>query len=286
MRSNKIIYFMAICVIACGFVSCGNTYAKDAKLTTELDSINYAWGVANGAQIKEYYLSQDSTGDNMKALIKGVKEAVKKDDPTLRYYALGLNIGSSILEQGKGGMMGDSTLKVDADLMLGALIGAIKGEEVKISAEDADVYLRGIMEKIQSRRAEESFAENKKAGEDFLAENANRPGVVVTESGLQYEVLVAGKGEKPAATDKVSVHYQGTLIDGTVFDSSYERGKPASFEVNRVIKGWTEALQLMSVGSKWKIYIPYALAYGSQDAGQIKPFSALIFEVELLGIEK
>ena len=119
-----------------------------------------------------------------------------------------------------------------------------------------------------------------------MAENAKRENVVVTESGLQYEVLVAGKGEKPAATDKVKVHYKGTLIDGTVFDSSYDRNRPAEFGVTQVIKGWTEALQLMSVGSKWKLYIPYELAYGSQNQGKIKPFSALIFEVELLGIEK
>jgi FKBP-type peptidyl-prolyl cis-trans isomerase FklB len=142
------------------------------------------------------------------------------------------------------------------------------------------------MEKIQAKKAEAEFNENKLAGETFLAENAKRENVKTTASGLQYEVLAEGKGEKPSVTDKVKVHYRGTLIDGTEFDSSYGRGTPAEFGVNQVIKGWTEALQLMSVGSKYKLYIPQDLAYGAKNQGKIKPFSTLIFEVELLGIEK
>lgn len=129
--------------------------------------------------------------------------------------------------------------------------------------------------------------EAKAAGEKFLAENAKRPEVKTTESGLQYEVLESTLGQKPKATDTVRVHYEGTLIDGTVFDSSYKRGESITFGLNQVIKGWTEGLQLMSVGSKYKLYIPYQLAYGAQGAGgSIPPYAALIFTVELLGIEK
>ena len=129
-------------------------------------------------------------------------------------------------------------------------------------------------------------AKAKEAGEKFLAENAKRPEVKVTASGLQYEVLEATLGQKPKATDKVRVHYEGTLIDGTVFDSSYKRGESITFGLNQVIKGWTEGLQLMSVGSKYKLYIPYDLAYGAAGAGgSILPYAALIFTVELLGIE-
>ncbi|MBR6492962.1 MAG: FKBP-type peptidyl-prolyl cis-trans isomerase [Paludibacteraceae bacterium] len=129
-------------------------------------------------------------------------------------------------------------------------------------------------------------AKFKEEGEKFLAENAKREGVKTTESGLQYEVLEATLGQKPKATDSVKVHYEGTLIDGTVFDSSYKRGKPISFPLNGVIKGWTEGLQLMSVGSKYKLFIPYQLAYGEHGAGDsIPPYAALIFTVELLGIE-
>lgn len=130
-------------------------------------------------------------------------------------------------------------------------------------------------------------ARAKEEGEKFLAENAKRPEVKTTASGLQYEVIEATLGQKPSATDKVRVHYEGTLIDGTVFDSSYKRGESISFPLNGVIKGWTEGLQLMSVGSKYKLYIPYDLAYGAQGAGgSIPPYAALIFTVELLGIEK
>ncbi len=287
MKKNGIIYFAALCLLAGGFVSCSNCCAKDVKLQNELDSINYAFGVANGAQIKEYYLQQDSTEDNVKALIKGINEGVKKsEDESIRFYALGLNIGASMGAQTKAGLLGDSTLTANVDMIQQALIQAIKGADVKISAEDADALLRATMEKIQAKKAEAEFSENRAAGEAFLAENAKREGVVTTESGLQYEIITEGKGEKPAATDKVTVHYRGTLLDGTEFDSSYGREKPAEFGVNQVIKGWTEALQLMPVGSKWKIYIPQELAYGSQNTGRIKPFSALIFEVELLGIEK
>lgn len=129
--------------------------------------------------------------------------------------------------------------------------------------------------------------EAKAAGEKFLAENAKRPEVKTTKSGLQYEVLESTLGQKPKATDTVRVHYEGTLIDGTVFDSSYKRGESITFGLNQVIKGWTEGLQLMSVGSKYKLYIPYQLAYGAQGAGSsIPPYAALIFTVELLGIEK
>ncbi len=287
MKKNGIIYFAALCLLAGGFVSCSNCCAKDVKLQNELDSINYAFGVANGAQIKEYYLQQDSTEDNVKALIKGINEGVKKsEDESIRFYALGLNIGASMGAQTKAGLLGDSTLTVNINIIQQALVQAIKGGELKMSAEDADAFLRATMEKIQAKKAEVEYGENRAAGEAFLAENAKREGVVTTESGLQYEIIKAGKGEKPAATDKVTVHYRGTLLDGTEFDSSYERGKPAQFGVNQVIKGWTEALQLMPVGSKWKLYIPQELAYGSQNTGRIQPFSALIFEVELLGIEK
>ena len=286
MKKNRFIYLVALCFLANGLVSCNNCCAKEAKLQNELDSINYAFGVVNGDQIKTYYLQGDTTETNVKALIKGINEAVKKNDETTRFYALGLNIGSGMAAQTKQGLMGDSTLEVNIELIQKALIETLRGKETKISAEEAMEFLNATMEKLQEKKAETEFGENKLAGENFLAENAKRENVKITDSGLQYEVITEGKGEIPAATDKVKVHYQGTLIDGTVFDSSYGRGKPAEFGVSQVIKGWTEALQLMSVGSKWKLYIPYNLAYGAKNQGQIKPFSALIFEVELLGIEK
>ena len=141
-------------------------------------------------------------------------------------------------------------------------------------------------EYIQSTMTTIKYGNSKEEGAKFLAENALREGVKVTASGLQYEVIKMGKGKKPTATDKVKVHYHGTLTNGTVFDSSVDRNEPITFGLTQVIAGWTEALQLMPVGSKFKLYIPQELGYGSQQAGSIPPYSTLIFEVELLGIEK
>jgi FKBP-type peptidyl-prolyl cis-trans isomerase FklB len=139
---------------------------------------------------------------------------------------------------------------------------------------------------LQDRKMERQYGANKIAGEKFLAENAKKPGVITTASGLQYEVIKKGNGPIPSDTSKVKVNYHGTLIDGTVFDSSVDRKEPIVFKANQVIKGWTEALKLMPVGSKYKLYIPQQLAYGNHDQGKIKPFSTLIFEVELISIEK
>lgn len=154
---------------------------------------------------------------------------------------------------------------------------------MKYSSEQANEIIQGYVQELAASK----YEVDKKAGEEFLAENAKKEGVSTTDSGLQYEVIAAGEGPKPSATDTVKVHYHGTLIDGTVFDSSISRGIPATFGVHQVIKGWTEALQLMPVGSKYRLYIPQDLAYGAHPhpGGAIKPFMALIFDVELIAIE-
>ncbi|MCR9173076.1 MAG: FKBP-type peptidyl-prolyl cis-trans isomerase [bacterium] len=174
--------------------------------------------------------------------------------------------------------------------------GFIDGVNEKASRVSDDAFqgmkesINAEADRLQAAKAEkdaELYKGNKEAGEKFLAENAKKPGVKVTESGLQYEVLKAGSGPKPSATSRVTVHYHGTTIDGAVFDSSVDRGEPATFGVNQVIKGWTEALQLMPKGAKYKLYIPQELAYGAtpQPGGPIEPYEALIFEVELLEIQ-
>ena len=192
-------------------------------------------------------------------------------------YALGLNVGSN-LQQQFADISIDYFTKGISDLFRNADNMPIKNNE------DAMTFLNNYFAKQQ----ELASSANKEAGEKFLAENAKRTGVSTTPSGLQYEIITEGAGEKPAATDKVKVHYRGTLIDGTEFDSSYARNEPIVFGLSQVISGWTEALQLMPVGSKWRIYLPYNLAYGEQGhtGGSIGPFSTLIFDVELLGIEK
>ena len=189
-------------------------------------------------------------------------------------YAIGLSMGQNLLGSGV-------TSLEYADLAAG-IKDVLEKNQPQISYQEAQQVLGKFFSKLEQKIAGEAKA----AGEAFLAENAKREGVKVTESGLQYEVLDGTIGQKPKATDKVRVHYEGTLIDGTVFDSSYKRGESITFGLNQVIKGWTEGLQLMSVGSKYKLYIPYQLAYGERGAGaNIPPYAALIFTVELLGIE-
>ena len=198
-------------------------------------------------------------------------------------YALGLGIGQQLAQ------MGASDLNIDdfAD----AIKDVINGNELKVPHKDAQTivqeYFRQQEERINAIRAEQGKAA-KAEGEKFLAENGKKEGVVTLKSGLQYEVLREGNGKKPKATDQVKCHYEGTLINGQVFDSSYKRNpQTTTFGLNQVIKGWTEALQLMPVGSKWEIYIPYDLAYGERGSGRnIKPYEALIFTVELVDIEK
>jgi len=171
--------------------------------------------------------------------------------------------------------------ELDKTSLITAFRAVLDGEETQISQEQANQLVTQHMRAKQ----EAEFAEKKQEGQAFLEKNAQRPEVKVLPSGLQYEVLQEGEGEKPTAESKVKVHYHGTLIDGTVFDSSVERGEPATFGVGQVIEGWTEALQLMPEGAKWKLYIPSDLAYGARGAGQkIGPYTTLIFEVELLEI--
>ena len=189
-------------------------------------------------------------------------------------YAIGLSMGQNL--------MGSGVTSLEyADLAAG-IKDVLEKNQPQISYQEAQQVLGKFFSELEEKIAGEAKA----AGEAFLAENAKREGVKVTERGLQYEVLEATIGQKPKATDKVRVHYEGTLIDGTVFDSSYKRGESITFGLNQVIKGWTEGLQLMSIGSKYKLYLPYQLAYGERGAGaNIPPYAALIFTVELLGIE-
>jgi len=189
-------------------------------------------------------------------------------------YCVGMSLGGSLLQQNLQG--------ISPDVLASAIKDAFEGKQMKYTPEEAN----GIIQNYLNAQGEKQFGANKEKSEAFLAENAKKDGVTITESGLQYEVVVEGSGDKPTETSNVTVHYHGTLPDGTVFDSSIERGQPASFGVNQVIKGWTEALQLMAAGSKYRLYIPQDLAYGANPhpGGPIEPFMALIFDVELIEI--
>ncbi|MEY4611284.1 MAG: hypothetical protein RL246_1603 [Bacteroidota bacterium] len=196
-------------------------------------------------------------------------------------YAVGVLVAQNFRSQ---------NVTLNPEMVAKGFASVVKGDKLSMTEAECQNVMNSFMMKNQERQAAESakqFFPNKEAGEKFLAENKKKDSVVTTASGLQYKIIKMGTGPKPLATDKVKTHYHGTLIDGQVFDSSVQRGEPISFPVSGVIPGWVEALQLMPVGSKWKLYIPQELAYGIRGGGQtIKPYSALIFEVELIEIEK
>ncbi len=195
-------------------------------------------------------------------------------------YALGLGIGRQLTD------MGATDLNIDDFAQ--AIRDVLEGNEIKLSDTEAQTIVQNFFqeqEKKQRAAAAERFKENKEKGEAYLKANADKEGVVVLSSGLQYKVLQEGNGKQPKATDKVRCHYEGMLIDGTLFDSSVQRGEPAVFGLNQVIAGWTEGVQLMKEGAKYRFFIPYNLGYGERGAGQqIPPFSALVFDVELISV--
>lgn len=289
MKRVSILWSLVI-IFAIALTSCNNYKAESVSLTNELDSLNYAFGFSNGKILKDFHLQNDTTGEGFKMLMKGIKEALKADVDSGEGHQEVIEMGKAIGTQLRTveNFYGDSTLTVDMNLLRQGLINGISSFEGEMSVTVAQEYFNNTMQAIQNRVVEQEFGANKAAGIAFLEQNATAEGVVTTESGLQYKVVVPGRANapKPTAEDKVRVHYHGTLIDGTVFDSSVARGAPAEFVLNQVIKGWTEALQLMPVGAKYILYVPQELAYGAQNTGAIQPFSTLIFEVELLEILK
>lgn len=229
---------------------------------------------------------------NLAEFMKGLKAILSQKDsksPFAQGQAVGIQISQQMLPGMKDQLITDGDVNIAA--FLKGLEQAVDGKALDLT--DPQVFLQGVAQKNQEKIAKKQEEELKKqhgdkleASQKFLADNKGKEGVVTLPSGLQYKVITAGTGEKPTAASRVKVHYTGKLIDGTVFDSSVQRGEPATFGVGQVIKGWTEALELMPVGSKWELYIPYELAYGAQGNQGIPPFSTLVFEVELLSIEK
>ena len=196
-------------------------------------------------------------------------------DETRVSYGIGRQLGDQLRDNPPPG--------VSLEAIVAGLTDAFNGADSRVSEADLSASFQVIREVMQAQAAAKAEAAAA-AGKQFLADNAKRDGIVTLDSGLQYEALNTGEGAKPSREDQVRVHYHGTLIDGTVFDSSYDRGQPAEFPVGGVIAGWTEALQLMSAGSKWRLYVPSELAYGAQGVGSIPPHSVLVFDVELLDV--
>ena len=287
---KKIVLFAAVAA-AMGLASCTGQTPK-ANLKSETDSLAYMIGVSNTQGLKDFAeqrMGIDSTtwADFVKGIEDGIHKASKEGKAYIAGVQIGQQVSSDMYDGANKSIFGnEATETLSKDNFLAGFIAAIKNGAI-VTPEDAQAYVKEHTEAIKAKALEAQYGENKAAGEKFLAENKTKEGVVTTESGLQYKVIKAGKGEIPTKESTVKVHYKGTLIDGTEFDSSYKREEPTSFRADRVIAGWTEALTMMPVGSKWELYIPQELAYGVRGAGeQIKPFSTLIFEVELLEIEK
>lgn len=262
------------------------------QLTSSSDSVSYAAGMTVTNGLIPYLIQQQGVDTTYMAdFIRGFQEVVKAGaDPKLKAYVAGMEIANQVRDRMLPSMVKDFTDSPDSiisDLLYRGFTDALQKDTTIFTQQAAEAFFGEKQRADQAAKEEKLYGPNRDAGEKFLAENAKKEGVTTTRSGLQYKVLVKGEGEIPQKTDKVQVHYEGRLVDGTVFDGSKEHGdKPLEFRPDQVIAGWTEALTMMPVGSKWQLYIPYKLAYGNRNQGQIKPYSALIFDVELVGIVK
>ena len=281
---------MMMAFAAATFVSCGNSTPK-ADLKDEVDTLSYAMGMAQTQGLKEY-LSDRLQIDTayMDDFIKGLNDGANAgDDKKKAAYYAGIQIGQQISNQMVKGINhevfgDDSTKTISLKNFMAGFVTGTTGKKGLMTIEQASQIAQAKMMAIKAKNMEKEFGPNKVAGEKFLAANKKKPGVVTLPSGVQYKVIKEGNGPMPKDTSMVKVQYEGKTIDGNVFDSSYKRGEPVSLRANQVIKGWTEALVHMPVGSVWEVYIPQNLAYGEREQGQIKPFSVLIFKIELVSL--
>ena len=260
-------------------------------LTNSSDSVSYAGGMRLTEGLLPFLLQQKVDTTLMDDFLQGFRAALAAaDDPKQKAYFTGMDIARQVSERMVPGMtkdFQDSPDSIIADKLYRGFTDALKKDTTVFTVEAATTYFNDKQRADKAAKEEKLYGPNRDAGTQFLIENAKKEGVIKLPSGLQYKVLMQGSGEVPQPDDKVLVHYEGRLIDGTVFDSSKKHGdKPIDFKPSQVIKGWTEALTMMPVGSKWQLYIPYYLAYGERGAGNdIKPYSTLVFDVELVGIE-
>ena len=261
-----------------------------AELKSSSDSVSYAAGMAVTNGLLPYLKQQhgiDSAG--IAVFLKAFEETISAgDSPEAKARIAGVEIANQVRSRMLPGISSeftDTPDSIEADLFYRGFADAIRQDSTHFKQEAAEKYFQQKQEMDRMVKEEKLYGPNRRAGEEFLKENAKKDGVITTPSGLQYKVLVKGDGDVPQRSDKVQVHYEGRLIDGTVFDASAKHGdKPSEFQPDQVIKGWTEALTMMPVGSKWQLYIPQELAYGERNMGNIKPYSTLIFDVELVGI--
>ena len=287
---KKLMFVASMAIAAAAFTACGNSTPR-ASLKNDVDTMSYAIGMAQTQGLKEYLVgSLDIDTTYMNEFIKGLNEGANAGDNKKKaaYYA-GIQIGQQISNRMIKGINhevfgDDSTKTISLKNFMAGFISGTTGKQGLMTVDSAQMVAQRLIQSIKAKELEKTYGPNKEAGVKFLAENAKKEGVKTLPSGVQYKVIKEGSGAIPADTSLVKVNYEGRLLDGKVFDSTEKRGNPATFRANQVIKGWTEALCHMPAGSEWEIYIPQELAYGEREQGDIKPFSALIFKIELLEV--
>lgn len=289
---KKITFVASLAIAAATLTSCGNSTPK-ADMKNDVDSMSYCIGLVQSQYIRQA-IEQGQVIDTtyIDELVKGINEGANAgDDKKKAAYYTGLQIGQQLSTQLVKGVNHevfgtDSTKTISLKNILAGFITGVTGKKGVVTVDEAQTLAQTKMKAIKAASMEKEFGPNKKAGEKFLAENKKKPGVVTLPSGLQYKVIKEGNGVIPTDTTKVKVHYEGRTIDGKVFESSYKNGQPLDIIPKQFIPGWTEALTHMPVGSIWEVYIPQNLGYGERQAGDIKPFSTLIFKIELISAGK
>ena len=288
----KKLSILAAVAVAAILGSCTNGTPK-ANLKDDIDTLSYAVGLAQTQGLKEY-LTQRMGVDTtyIDEFIKGLNEAANAGDNKKKaaYYA-GIQIGQQVSQQMIQGLNyeifgDDSTSTVSLKNFMAGFVSGTTGKNALMTVDEAAQKAQSLMQTVKARVMEEKFGDWKKECEDYMAGIAKKEGIKELGDGIYYEVITEGNGEIPADTSRVSVNYEGKLLNDTIFDSSYQRNEPTKFRCNQVIDGWKKALTNMPVGSTWRVYIPQEQAYGERDGGKIPPFSCLIFKIELLGIEK
>ena len=287
---KKVMFVAVRAIAAATLTGCGNSTPK-ANLKSDVDTLSYAIGMAQTTGLKEYLVGSLGVDTAyMSDFIKGLNEGANAGDNKKQaaYYA-GIQIGQQIANQMMKGINhqifgDDSTKTISMKNFMAGFVSGTTGKGGLMTVDSAQVVAQTMMQAIKTREMEKTYGPNKEAGEKFLAANAKKEGVKTLPSGVQYKVIKEGTGAIPSDTSLVKVNYEGKTIDGKVFDSSYKRGEPINLRCNQTIKGWTDAMVHMPAGSVWEVYIPQDLAYGEREQGDIKPFSCLIFKIELLEV--
>jgi FKBP-type peptidyl-prolyl cis-trans isomerase FklB len=284
---RKFPFFAIVAIIIAATMSCGKGYKANIK--TDVDTVSYAIGQANGGQLQQFLESQGMDSTCIADFLKGFKEGSKSaGDKKKEAYYMGLAQGLQMVQGLNNNIFGgeEGELKLSRENLIAGLVAGVKKDTSVFSSEAIMPQLDNMINNIRTKSLSKKYEKNKEEGAKFLAENAKKEGVKTLANGVQYKVIKEGNGPIPTDSTTVKIHYEGKTIDGNVFDSSYQRNQPAEMIPTQLVPGFAEALKNMPVGSTWEIYIPAEQAYGEREAGAIKPFSTLIFKVELLDIVK